>query len=171
MDNKEIIKNLRSEKTSLILDTLKYIINKGNKVILSEVIDLLYRTKDTIVRNETLKILENLKDQESAPVIMSSIENPDYKDILVILLASCWKNGLNFSNYITNFVEIFIQSDFLLAFEIFTVIDTFEFIDPLLAKTCLLRLESSIEDITEDKDALYYELIDIIKDSKENPAE
>ena len=168
MDNREIIKKLRSKNSSEILDTLKYIIKEGNKDILIEVIDLLYKTNETAVRNEVIKIIENLKNQNSVPVIIDAIENPDYRDILIILIASCWKNGLNFNEYITNFTEIFIQSEFLLAFEAFTVIDNIDYIDSQLANTCLLRLESSAEEITEDKEALYYELIDIIK--KNNPA-
>lgn len=168
MDNKEIIKNLRSENSSIIIDTLKYIIKEGNKDILNEVIDLLNKTDETVVRDETINIIENLKDQDSVPIIIDAIENSDYKDILTILVSSCWKNGLNFSQYITSFIEIFIQSEFLLAFEAFTVIDNFDYIDPQLASTCILRLESCIEDITEDKKALYYELIDIMSNPKKD---
>ena len=171
MDNKEIIKKLRSEESSAVLDTLKYIIKEGNKDILIEVIGLLHKTNDTIIRDETLKIIENLKDQESVLVIINAIENPDHKDILALLVASCWKNGLNFSDHALNFVEIFIQSDFLLAFEVFTVIDNFEYLDLQLAKTCILRLESSIEEITDDKEALFNELIDLLKNINENPAD
>lgn len=168
MDNKEIIKKLRSENSSIIIDTLKYIIKEGNKDILNEVIDLLNKTDETVVRDETINIIENLKDQDSVPIIIDAIENSDYKDILTILVSSCWKNGLNFSQYITSFIEIFIQSEFLLAFEAFTVIDNFDYIDPQLASTCILRLESCIEDITEDKKALYYELIDIMSNPKKD---
>ena len=166
MDNKEIIKKLKSENSSIIIDTLKYIIKEGNKDILKEVIDLISKTKETIVRDEAIKIIENLKDQDSVPVIINAIENTNYKDILFILIASCWKNGLNFNEYITNFTDIFIQTEFLLAFEVFTVIDNFDYIDPQLANTCLLKLKSSIEDITEDKEALYYELIEIMYNPK-----
>lgn len=170
MENKEIIKKLKSEESAIILDTLKYIVKEGNKDILDEVINLIYKTKDPIVSDEVLKIIENLKDQKSVPIIMNAIENPKYKEILIVLIASCWKNGLNFNEYIVSFIEIFIQSEFILAFEVFTVIDNFDYIDTKLASTCLLRLESSVEKITKDKEALYYELIDIIKNINKNPA-
>lgn len=166
MDNKEIVKKLRSENSSVILDTLKYITKEGNKDILKEVIDLLNYTNNTEIRDVAIKIIENLKDQSSVPIIIDAIEYPDYKDILSILVASCWKNGLDFNQYISSFIEVFIQSDFLLAFEAFTVIDNLDYIDPQLASTSILRLESCIEDITEDKKALYYELIDILHNPK-----
>ncbi|NOQ24590.1 MAG: hypothetical protein GQ564_04435 [Bacteroidales bacterium] len=168
MDNKEIIKKLKSENSSIIIDTLKYIIKEGNKDILKEVIYLIQKTNETLVRDEAIKIIENLKDQNSVPIIIDAIENSDYKGILSILVASCWKNGLNFNQYISSFTEIFIQSEFLLAFEAFTVIDNFDYIDPQLANTCLLRLKSCKEDITEDKEALYNELIDIMSNPKKD---
>ena len=52
----------------------------------------------------------------------------------------------------------------------FTVIDNLNYIDPRLANKCLLILESSVEEIIEDKEALYYELISIFKDINKNPA-
>ena len=171
MNNQEFIKNLRSEKTSVILDTLKYIFVNGNKDILSEVIELLHATSDTIIRDEIIKILENLKEQDCVPPIIKAIENPDYKDILSILVSSCWKNGLNFNEYIEVLTDVFIQSDFQLAFDAFTVIDNFENIDIQLADTCLLRLENSVENIKDDKKSLYFELINVIENIKENPAE
>ncbi len=171
MNNKEIIKNLRSEKTSIILDTLKYISEVGNKDIIVEMIELLHATSDTIIRDKIITILENLREQDCVLPIIKAIENPDYKDILSILVSSCWKNSLDFNKYIEVFTDVFIQSDFQLAFDAFTVIDNFEDIDIQLADTCLLRLENSVEDIKDDKNPLYFELINVIENMKENPAE
>ncbi len=170
MNSKEIIKNLRSEKTSIILDTLKYISEVGNKDIIIEVIELLQATSDTIIRDKIIEILENLREQDCVPPIIKAIENPDYKDILSILVSSCWKNSLDFKEYIEVFTDVFIQFDFQLAFDAFTVIDNFENIDIQLADTCLLRLENYVEDIKDDKKPLYFELINVIENIKKNPA-
>ena len=170
MNNKEIIKNLRSEKTSIILDTLKSISENGNKDIIVEVIELLHVTSDTIIRDKIIETLENLREQNCVPPIIKAIENPDYKDILSILVSSCWKNSLDFNKYIEVFTDIFIRSDFQLAFDAFTVIDNFENIDIQLADTCLLRLENYVEDIKDDKKPLYFELINVIENIKKNPA-
>jgi len=79
MIDKEIIKNLRSEKTSIILDTLKYISEVGNKDILVELIELLHATSDTFISDKIIKILENLREQDCVLSIIKAIENPDYK--------------------------------------------------------------------------------------------
>lgn len=171
MNNKEIIKNLRSEKTFVILETLKFISREGNKDIIGEVIELLDTTSDTIIRDEIIKILENLKDQECVPSIIKAIENKNYSGILSILVSSSWKNSLDFSEYAEVFTDVFIKSEFQLAFDAFTVIDNFEFISSRLTDSCLLRLENAVEDIKDDKKLLYFELINIIENKKENPAD
>ena len=171
MDNNKIIKNLKSNKTSVVQESLQYISKEGNKEILDKVIDLLHSTSDTIIRDDIIKILENLKNQDCVPSLIQAIENPDFKDILSILVSACWKNGLDFNRYIEVFADVFIQADFQLAFDAFTVIDSFENIEAGLAKTCLLRLENSVEDIKDDKKSLYFELINLIETKKENPAE
>lgn len=169
MNDKEIIKKLKSGDSSLITDTLEYIRKEGNKDILLEVVDLINRTNEDTIREKAIHIIENLKDQECAPIMIKAIENEKYKKILNVLISSCWKNGLNFSEFTFSFIEVFIRSEFLLAFEVFTVIDNFEDIESTTGNTCVLHLESSVEAITEDKKQLYFNLIDIIKNKTKNP--
>jgi len=170
MTNKEIIKNLQSKSNNVIIETLQHIEKEGNKDVLIYVIDLLYNTRETIIRDKVISILENLRVQECTPIVVESIENPEYKDILSILVSACWKNSLDYSNYVETFTDIFIKADFQLAFDAFTVIDNLETINLPLAESCILRLENAVEDIKDDKKPLYFELINIINDKKENPA-
>ena len=46
MENKEIIKNLKSKDSKIILDTLKYITEKGNKDLLYHVMGLLHKDQE-----------------------------------------------------------------------------------------------------------------------------
>ncbi|PLX12315.1 MAG: hypothetical protein C0597_13535 [Marinilabiliales bacterium] len=170
MNTKEVIKNLRSGNQSLILETLDYIKHEGNNDMLNEVIQLLQNTNDTIIRDEIVSILEHVKEQDSVSTIVHSLENADYEDILSLLVSACWKNGLDYSDSVEIFTDIFIKSDFQLAFDAFTVIDNVEEIDNRIADACIFRLRNSIEDIQDDKKSLYFELINIIEDKKENPA-
>jgi len=65
---------------------------------------------------------------------------------------------------------VFIKAEFQLAFDAFTVIDTFEKVDEKIANVNLIKLENSLEDLTDDKKALCTELINVIQYLKENPA-
>ena len=168
--NKELIKNLHSTKQEIIINTLKFISTDGNKDIMPEVINLLQQTKNTAIKNEIIKILENLKDPNSAPKLVDAIEDEGYKGELPIIVSACWKNGLNYDEYIETFVKIFIRGDFQLAFDAFTVMDNMEKIKEKDADRCLKKLETAIEDISYDKRQLFNELTNIIRDKKENPA-
>ncbi|MFO7842919.1 MAG: hypothetical protein R6V16_03840 [Bacteroidales bacterium] len=170
MTNKELIKNLHSTNQEIIINTLKFISTDGNKDIMPEVIHLLQQTKSTVIKNEIIKILENLKDPNSAPKLIDAIEDEGYNGELPILVSACWKNGLNYEEYIETFVRIFIRGNFQLAFDAFTVIDNMEKIKEKDADRCIKKLETSIEDISNDKRQLFNELTTIIKDKKENPA-
>jgi len=170
MNNKEVIKHLKSGNSSLILEILKHIESEGNADILKEVIELLHSTNDTIVRDQIVKILENLNEQDCAQVLVHSLEDILYKDIWSLLVSACWKNGLDYSDHVEIFTDIFIKSDFQLAFDAFTVIDNVEEIDVLKADASVFRLKNSVEEIQDDKKPLYFELIKIIEDKKINPA-
>jgi hypothetical protein len=170
MTNKELIKNLHSTNQEILINTLKFISTDGNKDIMPEVINLLQQTNSTVIKNEIIKILENLKDPYSAPKLVDAIEDEGYKEELPILVSACWKNGLNYDEYIETFVKIFIRGDFQLAFDAFTVIDNMEKIKGKDADRCLEKLETANEDISNDKRQLFNELTNLIKDKKENPA-
>jgi hypothetical protein len=170
MTNKEIIKILDSNDDR-ILEVLKTISKEGNNEILVKVIDLIEKSSSTTVRDEVIKIIENLKEQDSSKILIDAITNPKNSKELSILVSACWKNGLNYEEYLDVFIDIFIKSDFQLAFDAFTVIDTYEKVDENIANINLIKLENSLEDLTDDKKALCTELINVIQYLKENPAD
>ncbi len=170
MENKEIIKNLNSNNQNKIIETLKYISSNGNTEVLVHAINLLKSTKEAIIKDEIVKILENLKNQDCSEIIVKTINDPGFKTELSVIVPACWKNGLNYEKYIDVFVDIFIKSDFQLAFDAFTVIDNFEKVNIQDADKCIIKLNNAIEDVKEDKIQLLNELIKIINDLKENPA-
>lgn len=170
MTNKEIIKILNSNDDKVILEALKTVSKEGNDELLVQVIELLHKTTNTIIRDEIIKILEYLKEQSSSQVIVNAIRDPKNEEELSILVSACWKNGLNYEDYIDIFIDVFIKSDFQLAFDAFTVIDTFESIDINKANVNLLKLEGTIEDFTDDKKTLCSQLIEKLQTLKENPA-
>jgi hypothetical protein len=170
MTNKEIIKILESNNDKIIIETLKAISKEGNNDVLVHVIELLHKSASTIIRDEIINILEYLKEQSSSQVIVNAIRDPKNVNELPILVSACWKNGLNYQENIDTFIDVFIKSDFQLAFDAFTVIDTFESIDINKANVNLLKLEGAIESFTDDKRTLCSELIERLHILKENPA-
>jgi HEAT repeat protein len=75
MNNKELIKNLQSSKTETVIATLNFIATEGNKELLPEVMMLLQQTNHKKIQEEIIKILENLKDQKSVPILIEAIND------------------------------------------------------------------------------------------------
>lgn len=170
MTNKEIIKILNSKVEKDILSCLQDLKKTGTNEILPYIISLLHETDSTLIRDEIINIIEHLKEQSSSTPLVNAIKDPINKTELSILVSACWKNGLNYESYLDVFTDIFINSDFQLAFDAFTVIDNFETININEASINIIKLESSLEDFTDNKKALCSELIDRINSLKENPA-
>jgi len=170
MNNKELIKDLQSSKTETVITTLKFIATEGNKELLSEVITLLHQTNNKKIQEEIITILENLKDQKSVPILIEAINDEKYIHELSILVSACWKNGLNYEDYVETFVNVFIDENFQIAFDAFTVIDNMDKLKENNAGRCLIKIENAIKNISSDKRPLLYELTNIIKDKKINPA-
>ena len=162
MNQKEIISNLQSGNIDLILQTLDTVHQEGNSEILKHILVLFNRTTEELIRNEIIKILDNLKNQDCAPVLMESIINKSSKKDLFNLVSACWKNGLNYMDYLEIFVNIFIESEFNLAFEAFTVIENMDEVNEIIAQKCLNTLQKELSNLQKDKQALGKELIQII---------
>ncbi|HRW62012.1 MAG TPA: hypothetical protein P5132_00920 [Bacteroidales bacterium] len=162
MNQKEIIKNIKSGNKDLILEALKVVEQNGNSEILKHMLILYKETTVDVLREKIIKILDNLKNQDCAPVLAESIHNTSSKEELFYLVSACWKNGLNYHDYLEIFVNIFIVSDFNLAFEAFTVIDNMDEVNDVMAQKCVNSLQKEFSKLKQDKQALGKELIQII---------
>jgi len=171
MTNTELIKNLSSKDTKIILQALDYILNHGNHEIVIQLIELLHSNKNEQIHEQLIHIFENIHDQNSVVPITNALKDSKYINERPILLSTCWKNSLKFDDYAELFTDIFIESNFEEAFDAFTVIENLHSISDENITKCTLKLESMIEDANELKKPLYTELIKVILSYKENPAE
>jgi hypothetical protein len=110
-----------------ILDAIDRIRNSGNPEYLPYLMSLLIQSLPESIINEVLIILGELKDQKSVPFLLEAINNNEYTSVRKELIASCWQNGLDFSDHLPFFVDLVINNEFEIAFEAFTVIENLEF--------------------------------------------
>lgn len=171
MTNKELKRDLNSKNIALISKALDYISEKGNHEILPELITLLHENKVDSIQEQLILIFENLHDQEALPYIIEALTDKTYSGIRGILVSTCWKNSLVFDDNIELFTDIFIESDFIEAFDALTVIDNMHLVLLENANKCLLKLETYLEDATDQKKPIFIELIEIIQQHTINPAE
>jgi len=161
------INNLLSENQELITETIEEIKIEGRSTLLPFLIELLYASKNEEVKKQIYNLLCELKQTDSIPVILEAIKNEKYAPIQEVLIRTCWENGLNYIPYISTFVDIVINGEFMNAFEAFTVIENMEgTISPNLVDELVALLKQSIDKTSIEKKTLLFDLIQILPSIK-----
>jgi hypothetical protein len=163
--NIEIVRRLRSDKQNLVIPVLNHLRQSIHAAVyLPEVIHLLYETKNIETRQELSLYLNDFKNPDGIPYIMDALSNDMYKPIWNIIISACWQSGMNYSNNLDTFVEIFLKEDYLTALEAFSVIEQSL---PYLEDQKLLKyreqFEKCLNKVDKDKAPLVREMIKIME--------
>ena len=162
-DNKDELKEIESEETLRVLEMLEELRVSGKASDVPMLIELLHSTQSAEVKSKVNSLFATLKETEAVPLIIDAIQNPKYAPELKELLACCWENGLDYSNYLSLFVDLLIGCDFVIAFEAYTVIvNMMERIDQKKIDTGIERLEQAILHSTDQKVELMREVVDFL---------
>lgn len=160
---KHQIRSLRSGNRIAILATLKELRSQGDVSILPDLFELLLDKEDEQISGEISSILNDLKDKEAVPILSEAIGNPDYSEIIPILVSACWQNGLSYGAYIHTFVEVVINGEYDAAIEAFTVIEeAVGDLDHLERNRLILKIKSSMKEMDKQKRPLLSELVKVI---------
>jgi hypothetical protein len=157
---KELKDRLSKKDTSVLLQTLKEVKTEGNYSLIPYLIGILKDTNNPDVEKRVVDILNNINIQASAPFIAESIQKTKEKRLLEILISACWKNGLDYSDFIEVFIDKFLEMDFHIALEAFTVIENAtSHVDQERTKKIIAYLKENHNQISNDKKPLFTELI------------
>jgi hypothetical protein len=158
------IKSIRSENTKLILSTLHEIRNSGSVKMLPILFELINNKTDAVVRNEIIRLLSDLKNQDAVPLIVDSINKQDFGEYLPTVVAACWQSGLDFSDHLRSFANLFIHADFITSLEAFTVIEeSISHASDSERIECIRYLRNSECMVTDEKLPLFRELRKVIE--------
>ena len=162
-DHKNMLKGLQSADSLKVIETLEDLRVSGKSADIPFLIELLHLTPDPEIKRKVTDLFANLKESDAIPLIVSAIQNQKYAPELKSLLASCWENGLDYSNYLNLFVDLLIESDFMVAFEAYTVIlNMTAKIDQTKIDMEIDRLEVAMKTTDEQKKALILDVIDFL---------
>ena len=114
---------LRSGNRTTLMDALKEIRNDSSVDVLPELFNLLLDQEDEEIIYEVVSILNDLKLEESAPILAEALTNPSYDAITRILASACWQNGLSYGKYAESFTRLMITADLETSIEIFTILE------------------------------------------------
>lgn len=158
--------SLTSDDNERIIQTLHEIRNAGSVKLLPELFKMIHTDTPSLVRNEILKLVSDIKNQEAVPYIATSLDKVDFGDYLPAFVAACWQTGLDFSKHLRVFAGLFIQADYKTALEAFTVIE--ESLDNASEDEiyqCILFLKDAECMVTDEKLPLFRELRKVIERS------
>ncbi len=162
--NSEIVERIRSGKESLVIPTINNLRNRVQSAMyIPEIIHLLYKTKNDVIRRELSLFLADMKDASGIPYIIEALNDKQYQKIWHEIIATCWQSGLNFSGYLETFVDIFLEEDYLTALEAFSVIEqSIIYLEESRIQHYRNYLVSNLEGVKEEKKPLVTELINIM---------
>jgi predicted DNA-binding protein len=168
---------IRSEKK---LKELAAVLGRQNSILVAEAINMLRdeppfegaiglltsyydSTTNSSVRKAIECFMDDIKDQSACNEVMTEVRKGWKYETLTMLIASCWQSGLDYSGFMTDFVRIFNNSDYMTSVECFTLIETSLHLLSQDNKTELINLVSGgVVSESEEKQALAKELLRVL---------
>jgi hypothetical protein len=158
-----VLKGLKSSDSQKVIETIAELRESGNVAYIPLLLDMLISTPDTEIRKKIRELFSNLKDNDAIPIIISAIQDPRYLPELKALVSSCWENGLDYTKYISLFVDLLIEKDLEVAFESYTVImNTENKIEQSIIDIQIGRLDNALASMPELKRQLLLDVIDFL---------
>jgi hypothetical protein len=162
-DQNSLLKELTSADSERVIEALNSLHESGKVSDIPVLIELMNQTQYPEIKSKIAGLFGNLKEKEAAPLMIDAIKNPKYTSILKELVSSCWENGLDFSKYLSVFVDLLIENDLIISFEAYTVIMNNEHrIDAEIIDLEIDRLEKALPAISEQKRPLIIDVIDFL---------
>jgi len=160
---------------------LDEILNKDNKIMITEAIELLRqekpfegviglltafynKTDDFSIRKTIAGFMNDLKDQTVCQEVIEEMRKQWKSDTISMLVSSCWQSGLNYSDFSLDLAKIFLRGDYITAIECLTVIEesVHELSEVRKDEIIKMLAESPVSKITEKRE-LTLELISILE--------
>jgi len=158
-----VLKGLQSTDPDKVLATLEELRAVGKSSDIPILTELLHTSEEKEIKTKITSLLGNLKEKESIPYIIEAIKNERYAPELRQLVSCCWENGLDYTKYLSLFVDLLIENDFLVALEAFTVITNMaETIDQQLIDAEIEKLDHAMKTTAEEKKLLMLDVIDFL---------
>jgi hypothetical protein len=119
----QIVKDLWSADDLVVLKTLRKLRSAGNLTYVPDLLNLLSQTRKELIEKELIIFLADIKVQGVIPIFVKGLKEPELKGARAGILSAIWQSGLDYSKHLDLFIELFLEGDYLVAFESFTVIE------------------------------------------------
>lgn len=169
------------KKSDKKLGELSAVLNSHNSIVIREAIDALRNEEpfngaigllaqnynssdDTKVIAAIENFFNDIKDQSASTEIIAEIKKPWKAKTLNMLVESCWQSGLDYSDYLRDFTDLFLISDYTTSIECMTVIEESVLNSSRKSKDEIIKIiNDSPLAFKNEKNNLSLELISILR--------
>jgi len=120
-------------------------------------------TNDIRVRKTIEKFMNDLKDNSVVPEVATEMKKPWKAATRNMIVSSCWQSGLDYSDYLTDLVNIFLEGDYSTALECLTVIEGSVHNSLRSKKDDMIRIVENNPVSIDEKTPLTLELLSILE--------
>lgn len=160
----EITKVLEGENTQEQIEIIKKVRASGDERLISPMLDLLGRTADNELIATIIQLINDLRDQQAVEALVKAVSERKGGIQYKYVVASCWQNRLDFSNYLDVFIDVLMQENYETSIEAFTVIEeSFENVDQEQLKQYHFATKEAFINTAEQKRPLVKELLKSIE--------
>jgi hypothetical protein len=162
----ELIKQLESKDTALVLKALNKLEKAANIKDLPAIIQAMARLTDPGLVNHFASFMGNIRSKQAPEVVVRFLADPSCSNIRTELTRSCWESQLDYSPHLLLFAHLFITGDYMLSLEAFTVIENTCMERPVkksLINEISVLVNNSLPDQPETKQRLVRELILVLE--------
>jgi thermostable 8-oxoguanine DNA glycosylase len=104
--------------------------------------------------------LLTLKKENGGNVLLLSIASPKAKNNKHLLVAACWESEINFSKYLSFFILLALDTDYLVSLEAITVIENMAGpFEKETVKEAIKKVKAEQKNVTTEKIVLLNDLI------------
>ncbi len=161
----QIIQQLASTDFEIVLQALDKLRNAGNTSYLPNLFALFRSDVPAEVKSKVRELLADVKKKEMVELLVDAIKNPVYAEGRAEIVSLCWQNGLDFTAYLSSFVDLLLGDNLLVAFEAYTVILNIEGkLDAALVSATIDRIESEIPKKESGQAELLRDIVDFLSE-------
>ena len=159
-----MLKGLWSADDLLVLKTLHLLRTAGNLAYIPDLLNLLGQTDNERIEKELIRFIADIKEQGAVPVIVEGLKQPGLKRARAGILSAIWQSGLDYSRYTDLFIQLFLEGDYMVALESFTVIEqSIDYLSEQEIREERKNLLDGLDQVSEDKKPLARELVNLLQ--------
>lgn len=130
MDNKKVKAAVAAELESGDLQkqllAIERIRQEGSVHYLALLANLFVQSTHSEVKDKISVLFQDVRDVDVRVVVFDILKQTSNSELRSMLLTACWSSRIDYSAYITDFVKMAIAYDYLVAFEVLTIIENIE---------------------------------------------